>query len=222
MIRGLKVSLQRNLRLLVQATLLGLILQGSTASRAYGEASTLVGLPEPLTFDSNQGKILLEITFGPQGEVAHSRVARSNAPYPLEISTIAYVRKYWRLPLFAGKTKLMPIVFDAGSTIKWDDDLPPPPNLFPVTDLKRELTLRLTFGPDGWASDSAVIKPSGDDSIDRLTAIWIKAHWHHEAYANKTIDAPFLFTYPAPAPPPKPKPAPPPPEPVAIPAIRAM
>jgi hypothetical protein len=173
-----------------------------------------------------QGRILVSVTFSPDGAVAACKVVRSNAPFALEANTVDHIRKHWNCPFLGGVTEVIPIVFEESPKPGyWDADMTPPPDLFPSDDQTHSVTLRLTFGHDGWVSDVSIITPSGSDSVDQQTAIWIKAHWHHDAYANQVIDAPFEFK---PAPPRTvPKPAQPakavaPSEPAPIPAIRAQ
>jgi hypothetical protein len=177
--------------------------------------------------DQHPGFIIVEVTFDAKGAVKTCRILRSNAPFALESSTIDYIRAHWQSPFFADATATLPIVFEATSSATyWDEDMTPPPNLFPYGDQLQNLTLRVSFGSDGWVSGVKVLQPSTNQLVDRETAIWVKVHWHHAAYANQTLDAPFKFQPPPPAPAPAPpvakaKPPAPPPEPVAIPAIRA-
>jgi hypothetical protein len=173
-----------------------------------------------------EGRILVSVTFNPEGTVAGCKIVRSNAPFALEANTVDHIRKHWNCPFLGGVTEVIPIVFaESPKPTYWDADLTPPPNLFPADDQTHNVTFRLTFGSDGWVSNVSVATPSGSDSVDQETAIWIKAHWHRDAYANQVIDAPFEFKPAPPPPPPKPaksvQPAPPP-EPVPIPAIRAQ
>jgi hypothetical protein len=169
-----------------------------------------------------QGTIRVAITFGSDGTVSDCHVVRSNAPFALEASTVDYVRKHWIWPAFAGSTEVVSLDFDSAPTPKyWEGEMAAPPDLYPEDGQTHNVTLRLTFGADGWVSSYAVTSPSGIDAGDQQTALWIKAHWHHDAYANRVIDAPFEFKPPAPKVV-KPVAPAPPPEPVAIPAIRAQ
>ncbi len=104
--------------------------------------------------------------------------------------------------------------------------LSPPPNFLPEGDPGRKLKLRVTFGPRRLGPQRVeVTEPSGLDPVDHQTAIWVKAHWHNDAYQGQTIDAPFIFKTPStPKPavvkaPPKPKPVAPE-ESAAAPAVR--
>jgi hypothetical protein len=136
-----------------------------------------------------------EVNFGKDGSVASSRVVRSNVPYPLEASTIDYIRRKWMNPYFAGQTAFFPVEFDElpWYVKHWDDPLMPPPNFLAPGDPERKLKLRIVFGQDGWAQRVEVKQPSGADDVDRGTAIWVKVHWHNVAYAGQTMDAPFDF-----------------------------
>ena len=92
------------------------------------------------------------------------------------------------------------------------------------------MKLRLTFGADGWIKKLDIVESSGADLVDQQTQAWVQVHWHHAAYANQVLDAPFRFEPPAPKPVPAPvvvkkvQPVAPaaPAEPVAIPAIRVQ
>ena len=151
-------------------------------------------------------------------------VVRSNAPYSLEISTTNYIEGHWNMPLFAGQTRFVPIAFDqlpSGSK-HWNEDMVPPLDPLTVGDPERRLKLHLTFGADGWVSGIKVVDSSGLPSLDEQTGVWVKVHWHHDAYANQSVDAPFKFEPPPTPPPVVVAPALPPPEPVGIPAIRAQ
>jgi hypothetical protein len=172
------------------------------------------------------GAIVVAVSYDRKGKAQKCRLLRSNAPFRLEMSTIEEIQKHWKCPLFAGGTVVWPIVFDSTSvSVKWNADLETPPLFFPYGDKKYSLKLRLTFGSDGWVKRVQIIQPSGVDLADENTAAWIQIHWHHAAYANQVVDAPFEFSRSLPPPPPPvpPKPAEtaPPQEPVAIPAIRA-
>jgi hypothetical protein len=178
-----------------------------------------------------RGAIVVAVTFDADGKVAGCQLLRSDAPYPLEASTIDHIRKHWKVPLFAGDTIVLPIVYPNPPTPDyWIEDMANPPDLFPFDDKTYTMKLRLTFGNDGWVRDAQVQQKSGIDLADAQTAAWVKVHWHHSAYANQVLDAPFQFSRlasPAPAPPPPPpvlQPAKPaaPPEPVPIPAIRVQ
>jgi hypothetical protein len=99
-----------------------------------------------------------------------------------------------------------------------------PPDFFPYDGHEYKLTMRITFGADGWAQDVQVLEPSGVELVDRQTAAWVRVHWHSGEHAGRTVDAPFIFRREdakptAVAPRPKPQPAP---EPAAIPATRAQ
>jgi len=175
-----------------------------------------------------RGTMVVAVAFGRDGKVRACRLLRSNAPFQLEASTLDHIRKHWNCPFFAGDTEVLPIVFDDTSKSEdWDGDLTPPPLFFPNDDKKYYLKLRVTFGGDGWAKKVQVIQPSGIELSDQQTAEWIRIHWHHDAYANQVVDAPFEFSRSLP--PPRPSPPVPPPanpaqpqEPVAIPAIRVQ
>jgi hypothetical protein len=178
------------------------------------------------------GVILAEIRFGQDGNAKQCRIIRSNAPYSLEASTTEYIELHWKLPLFAGETRFFPITFDQLPSYvpHWNDEMVAPPDPLAVGDPQRKLKLRLSFGADGWIKKVEVADPSGLDSLDRQTGVWVQVHWHHDAYANQVIDAPFQFEPPPapPAPPPpvvkKTKPVEPaqPTEPMAIPAMRVQ
>jgi len=172
------------------------------------------------------GAILAEVKFAQDGSVRQCRVVRSNAPYALEASTTDFIESHWKIPLFAGETRFMPIAFDQlpSYSKQWNEDMAPPQDPLAAGEPERNLKLRLTFGTDGWIEKVEYVDSSGLSSLDEQTALWVKVHWHHDAYANQVIDAPFQFEPPALPPTPPPpviyqKPAPPP-EPVAIPAIR--
>jgi hypothetical protein len=189
------------------------------------------GTSSPESVRNVRGSIVVAITFGADGKVAGCQLLRSDAPYRLEASTIDHIRKHWKMPLFAGTTILLPIVYaDPPTPDYWIDDLAPPPDLFPYDDKTYTMKIRLTFGNDGWVRNAQILQKSGTDLVDAQTAAWIKVHWHHSAYANQVVDAPFQFNRaapPAPAPPPPPpipQPVAPaaPPEPVPIPAIRVQ
>jgi hypothetical protein len=173
-----------------------------------------------------RGMIVVEVTFGRDGKAQDCRVVRSNAPFGLESTTVAQIRKHWGGSFFAGSTAVLPIVFtNAPASNYWNEETASPPDFFPYDNNVYNLTLRVTFGNDGWANEVKVTKPSGISLVDQQTAGWIKAHWYHEAYANKSIEVPFVFKRVQPAAPhpaPKPKAPPPPAEPIAIPAERAQ
>ncbi len=174
--------------------------------------------------------VLTQIQFGPDGSVKQCRIVRSNAPYALEASTTDFIENHWKNSFFAGETRYIPITFDQLPSYvpHWNDDMVPPPDPLASTDPERALKLRLTFGTDGWVKKVEVVDPSGQDSLDMQTELWVQVHWHHDAYANQVIDAPFKFEPPAPPPTPAPpvvvKKAKPvaPDEPVAIPAERVQ
>jgi hypothetical protein len=154
-----------------------------------------------LSKNNTIGVMLVVVKFAADGHAEHCRVVRSNAPFALEASTVDYIENHWKNPFFAGDTVDFPITFE---------QLPSyvaPWNPLTVGDPSRNLKLHLTFGPDGWVKAIQIVQPSGIDSLDQQTGMWVKVHWHHDAYANQEIDAPFQFN-PPPAPPPPP-PAPP-------------
>jgi len=169
------------------------------------------------------GFILAEVTFGKDGKVWACHVVRSNAPFSLEASTITYVREHWKNDYFAGTTQVLPITFSEppASCPHWNPDMPPPVNQLSVGDPKCDVKVRVKFGPDGWVQDTQITEPSGVDAIDRQAAIWVKVHWHHAAFANRTVDVPFEFKPPV-APVVHPKKQPVVEEPAAPPAVRVM
>ena len=181
------------------------------------------------------GVIVVEITYDEKGDVQACQLVRSNAPYQLEKATQNYIRKNWKFSSLGSGTALLPVIFDQVPDTKyWDEDLASPPNLFPYTDRQENMALRVRFGASGWVDDVKILHPSGNQLVDRQTALWIRVHWHHLAYANKTVDVPFEFVRPPPPPPPPPAAAVvppvvkkpvvprPPPEPAPIPAVRAQ
>ncbi|MEI9999232.1 MAG: hypothetical protein WDO13_08680 [Verrucomicrobiota bacterium] len=186
-------------------------------------------LPVDIYKKNDKGVVVVAVQFDGEGRVANCRVIRSNAPFPLEMQTIDHIKRKWLNEFFAGTTQIFPIEYDEipWYAKRWDDHLVPPPNLLPPGDPGRTMKVRVTFGKDGWVTGAQVVEPSGIQVVDEETAIWVKVHWHNEAYAGQVLDAPFEFKAP-PAPkvvaPPKPKPEPAPSaepaEPAAVPATR--
>ena len=193
--------------------------------------------PPPLPvapYEKNEkGLIVVQVIFGADGKVASCRVARSNVPFPLEAATVDAIKREWDDDWLAGETVNFPITFDTlpWYATHWDDNLVPPPNLLPLGDPGRTLKLRITFGADGWVEHVKIVQPSGIELIDRQTAIWVRVHWHNNAFAGQTLDTPFVFQPPLGSKPAKaktpaakasPKPTVPaePAEPVAPPAVR--
>jgi len=181
------------------------------------------------TANARKGLLVVDVKFAADGTVAACRIVRSNVPYVLESSTVDYVRRKWVNAFFAGEAVQLPITFDElpWYVTSWQDGLTPPPNFLPAGDPGRKLKLRVTFGPDGWVKRVEVKEPSGLDTVDRDTAVWVKVHWHGAAYQGQMLDAPFIFKTPSlPKPvvakaPPKPKAkAVTPEEPAAVPAVR--
>jgi hypothetical protein len=174
---------------------------------------------------NDKGLIVAEVKFAADGKVAACRVVRSNAPFPLEAATVDAIKREWNEDWLAGQTIDFPITFDElpWYATHWDDDLVPPPNILPLGDTGRKMKLRITFGADGWVEHASVLQSSGIELVDRQTSIWVKVHWHNDAFAGRTLDAPFEFKGPlgskptvAKKPPSKPNPA----EPTAPPAVR--
>lgn len=188
--------------------------------------------PPPLPVEpykkNDKGLVVVEVKFAADGKVDGCRILRSNAPYPLEASTVDYIRRKWVNEALAGATVTLPIEFDElpWYAKHWNEGLLPPPNLLPADDPGRTLKLRITFDENGWISHVTVVQPTGIDLVDRETAVWVKVHWHSDKYAGQTVDTPFDFKSPVkPKPavarePAKPKPAPVPEEPAAPPAVR--
>ncbi len=178
---------------------------------------------------SDKGILVAEVHFAPDGSVASCRIMRSNVPYTLEAGTVDYIRRKWVNKWFAGYTVRFPIIFEElpWYAKHWDEGMVAPPNFLPPGDPGRKLKLRVSFGPDGWAQGVQIEVPSGLDTVDRQTAVWVKVHWHNEAFAKQTLDAPFIFKTPSTPKPvvaktqPKPKVAAPE-EPVAAPAVRVQ
>ncbi len=180
--------------------------------------------PPPAT-----GLLVVDVKFAPDGTVAACAMVRSNLPFPLEATTVDYIKRKWVNEAFAHETVRLPITFDELPSYakKWLDGLAPPPNFLPAGDPGRKMKLRVTFDPDGWVQHIAIQEPSGLANVDRETAYWVKVHWHDTAYQGQTLDAPFIFKTPAapitpkPIAAKKPKPAPPP-EPEAPAAVRVQ
>ncbi len=192
------------------------VCQGATALDSFAE----------ITNAKSIGFILVEVTFAQDGKVSSGRVVRSNAPFSLEASTIDFVRNHWKNEYFAGTTQVFPITFSQlpSGDSHWNGDMPPPVDPLTVGDPQRDVKLRLSFGADGWVQHVEVADPSGVDSIDQQTAVWVRVHWHHPAFAGQTLDVPFEFKPPAP---PKPivqhtKPPVPEEDAPAPPAVRVM
>lgn len=175
---------------LVSCSGAGTVCHGTTALDSFTE----------ITNTKSTGFILVEVKFAEDGKVWSGRVVRSNAPFSLEASTIDFVKNHWKNEFFAGTTQVFPIIFSQlpSSSSHWNDDMPPPTDPLAVGDLKRETKLRVNFGPDGWVQHVEVADPSGVDSIDQQTAIWVRVHWHHVAFAGQTVDVPFEFNPPEP------------------------
>jgi hypothetical protein len=178
------------------------------------------------------GRVSVKITFGDSGEVKDCQVVRSNAPYSLEVSTIDYIKDNWIWTFCADKTVVVPVVFDDSTkSVHWNGDLDTPPDFLPVGETQRDVKLRLTFGDDGWIKETKVIQSSGIELMDQELSLWIRVHWHHDAYAGQVIDAPFQFSraastpiaaQEAPAPPPTPAAPPPPPKAPEVPPIQKL
>ena len=212
------------------ALLVSLLALGFYAAPAL--AQELAPPPAPAQTDkkNDRGMVVAEVKFAEDGTVATCRIVRSNLPYPLEAGTVDYIRRKWVNKYFAGDTVRFPLTFDElpWYAKHWDDGIVAPPNFLPPGDPGRKLKLRVTFGPDGWAQKVEVEQTSALDAVDRQTAIWVKVHWHNEAFAGQTLDAPFIFktpvgTNPAVAKTTKPRPkaaAPTEQEPAAVPAVR--
>jgi hypothetical protein len=185
-------------------------------------AADQLPLPSSLTdaFKNGAGVVLIQVRFDHDGKVDECHIVRSTAPWPLEVSTVEFVKKNWNNSFFADETATLPITYDTPASGKsyWNGDMVPPPDLLSVGDPERDLKLRVTFGSDGWVKDAQVAQSSGSDAIDTQTAMWVKVHWHHAAYANQVMDAPFKFQPPVPKVSIKHEPAPP--EPIAPPAVR--
>jgi len=174
------------------------------------------------------GFVFVKIKFAPDGKVQDCGIIRSNVPFSLEASTVDFIKQHWRNQLFAGATVTLPITYQVADSTSahWNEDIAPPPNPLTPDDPERKLKLRVTFGDDAWVKDAQVVETSGSDSVDHQTLVWVRVHWHHQAYANQVIDAPIVFkalpsAAPVAAAPPVPVAPPPPPEPAPIPAIRA-
>ena len=209
-----------------QSLVLFLGLVGCFGTGTVCHGTTTLDSFTDITNTKSTGFILVEVKFAEDGKVWSGRVVRSNAPFSLEASTIDFVKNHWRNEFFAGTTQILPITFSQlpSSSTHWNDDMPPPVDPLAVGDLKRKAKLRVNFGSDGWVQHVEVADPSGVDTIDRQTAIWVKVHWHHTAFAGQTIDVPFEFNPPAP---PKPivqhkRPQPAEEEATAPPAVRVM
>ncbi len=216
------MNILKNFYVAVGAVVLPLVL--GTAMPVRAKASPELAPASLGDGIAERGRIVLAITFDPSGKVAECRLVRSNAPVELEASTVDYVRTHWNFPLFGGMKVTLPIVFEEGAgPTHWNGDFPLPPNPFPYDSQKYTMKLRLTFNKEGWVSHVEATQTSGIQLADDETGAWIQAHWHHVAYANRTVDVPLEFVRPPVPPPPAPhvvpKPAPPP-EPVAIPAMR--
>ncbi|HEX4138894.1 MAG TPA: hypothetical protein VHY09_00985 [Candidatus Methylacidiphilales bacterium] len=214
---------RRRLEGLILALALGLGL-----SMALAQETSVPGVPD---MDTGKGVLTIDVKFAADGTVSACRIARSNVPYALEVSTVDYIRRKWVNGYFAGETVRFPVTFDElpWYAKQWGKGLVPPPNFLPADDPGRKLKLRVTFGPDGWVRHVQVMEPSGLDDVDRETAFWVNVHWHDPAYQGQTLDAPFIFKTPAvPKPavakaPPKPEPKPAAPEePAAPPAVRVQ
>jgi hypothetical protein len=173
--------------------LVAVVCVGATLARAQDAGSSPLPVQEYARND--KGLLVAEVKFSGDGSVSSCRVVRSNVPYPLEASTVDYIRRKWNNPFFAGQTVYFPVEFDGlpWYVKHWDDPLIPPPNFLAPGDPERKLKLRIVFGKDGWAQHVEVEQSSDDDRLDHGAAIWVKVHWHNDAYAGKTIDAPFIF-----------------------------
>lgn len=180
--------------------------------------------PAPLAAPT-VGKMIVSVIFGPDGKVRACEILRSNAPHAVEATTLDYIRGSWGGPFFADSTETVQLIFNGTpQPDAWESEMANPPNLFPFDGKIYNLTLRISFGEDGWITDCKVLKPSGVEVADAETVAWLKAHWHAGAYVNKVVDAPFIFTRESATKSTvtkaKPKIAPQP-EPAAVPAMRA-
>ena len=136
----------------------------------------------------------IEVVFGSDGKVQNCRLVRSNAPYALEHSTLDYIRNRWGGPFFADSSEVVRIIYDEPPTAGyWNGELALPPNLFPDDGHQHEVMLRISFDNEGWVKGCKVLLSSGIELADAQTAAWIKVHWHSDSYANKVVDAPFVF-----------------------------
>jgi len=179
---------------------------------------------------NEKGLIVVQVKFAADGKVASCGIVRSNAPFPLEASTVDEIKREWTADWLAGQTVNFPVTFDTlpWYVTHWDEGLVPPLDRLPAGDPGRTLKLQVTFGPDGWVQKEHVVQSSGIQLIDRDTEIWVKVHWHNTAFAGQTLNTPFVFkpqggpkpsVAKAPATKAAPKPAAPA-EPAAPPAVR--
>jgi len=162
---------------------------------AQAQEDALPALPVDAYKKNDKGILVAEVKFAADGTVSSCRILRSNVPFTLEASVVDYIRRKWVNEWLAGDTVHMPITFEElpWYAKHWDDPLVAPPNFLPTGDAGRNVKLRITFGPKGWVQRVKIESPSGVDLLDRETAIWVKVHWHNEAYAGQTVDAPFEF-----------------------------
>jgi hypothetical protein len=175
----------------------------------FGGAATLPTQADPKP-DSGvdvlveREQVWVELNYGQDGKVQACRIVRSNAPFSLEASTIDFIRKHWQCAVLAGKTLVLPIVYDEPAVSSYlNRGTVPPPDPFPANAPEHDMRLRVSFDGDGWVKDASVTETTGDDLADKETAMWVKVHWHRQSYANRVFDIPFVFR-PASVPPPQP------------------
>jgi hypothetical protein len=188
-----------------------------SAARAGAQEVAPTELPVAPYKANDKGLVVAQVQFAVDGKVAACRIVRSNVPYPLEAATVDYIKRKWIDDAFAGETVNFPLTFDSlpWYAKSWNEGLVPPPNLLPAGDPGRKLKLRVTFGPDGWVQHVQVMNSTGIDLMDREASVWVKVHWHNEAFAGQTVDAPFEFKPSKPSLPKEPAAKP---KPVAVPA----
>jgi TonB family protein len=183
---------------LILALLIGF--QGAQG-QAVAEGLPLSFPPYPLEAHKNHevGTVIVEVSFDAKGDVSDCHVVLSTASSLLDTNTVRFIKRNWHSAAFAETTHILPITYmmsrESASAKK--AEMPPPPDPLVAGDTEREMTLRLTFGADGWVDRIGVVKSSGSSVIDRQTEVWIKATWHIEDNAGKVLDVPFDFKPPA-------------------------
>jgi TonB family protein len=163
---------------------------------AFGDIPSGVDLPHPpypqlALQQGDEGTVVLQIQFGPDGKVTSCKDFGSNASPFLQKCTVDFIEHHWVAKELAGKEYTVPFTYDAG-TREIRKNLAPP-NFLRKGDPDSVLKLRVTFSADGAVSRVDVVKSTGIESVDQKTADWIKSHWHTDDCKGRSLAVPLYF-----------------------------
>jgi TonB family protein len=172
--------------------LLLLLLDVATAANPRNSPENLPHPPYPVfaLLNSDQGKIMVKVTFARNGRVAECQIRSSSVSEKLAKATTDFIAANWRSKARAGTTLLVPIIYNLPK-------LPFPYPYYPAAAVQDRqagvVVVSVTFDPDGRATKCKVLSSTASPLLEASTCAFIQEHWADKNHHGQTAIVPIIY-----------------------------